>query len=152
VVPLTVAAASNAIASLWPWTQDTQYYSQCCTAYLLYEVTYHRVVEELNGCPLNAFTNIFLLLLFESCFHHHLMELLIAKIDDKLLKPIPFKHLEPIHIQDAQHSSFTIVFHLQQQKLILYKAIQLNTAKKFLCNCLNKFSDILLAFFLNYIN
>jgi len=75
------------------------------------------------------------------------MELLIAKIDDKLLKTIPFKHLEPIHIQDAQYSSFTIVLHLQQQKLILYKAIQLKTAKKFLCNCLSKFSDVLLVVF-----
>jgi len=59
------------------------------------------------------------------------MELLIAKIDDKLLKPIPFKHLEPIHVQDAQYSSFTIVLHLQQQKFILYTAIQLNRAKNF---------------------
>lgn len=149
MVPQTGTAASTTIALLWPWTQDTKYQSQCCTAYLFYEVTNHRVVEELNGCPLNAFTNIFFLLLLESCFHYHLMELLIAKIDDKLLKSIPFKHLKPIHIQDAQHSSFTIVFHLQRQKLILYKALQLNTAKKFLCTCLNKFSDVL---FLNYVH
>lgn len=68
-------------------------------------------------CPLQSFSNHFFLLLFQRCRYYELLQLLIAIINDQLLKAVCFYHLEPIKVQDPQHFPLSKMPRLQTNAL-----------------------------------
>ena len=45
-----------------------------------------------------------------------LVQFFIAVVDDKLLKAVGRQVLEAINVQQAEHSPFAVLFHLQKKK------------------------------------
>ena len=61
------------------------------------------IVEVVYVLPLYTLQHILLLLRLQSELDEHLLELLIAVVDDELLKTVAVQYLEPIDVQDTHH-------------------------------------------------
>ena len=59
------------------------------------------VVEELDVRPRDAFTNILILFLLQSQLDEDLLQLLVAVVDDKLLKAVVLKDLKAVNVKDT---------------------------------------------------
>ena len=57
--------------------------------------------------PLYILPLVFLLLLFEHELDEELLQFLVAIIDTDLLETVLLKDLEPVNVQDTDHSAFT---------------------------------------------
>ncbi len=68
------------------------------------ELADYGVVEVVNVLPLDSLQYVLLLLRLEGQFDKHLLQLLVAIVDDKLLKTISIlKDLEAVYIQNSHH-------------------------------------------------
>lgn len=80
--------------------------------HLFDEVADGYVVRVGDGRPFKPFLDVFFLLFLKCNFDNALVKLLVAVIDDKLLKAVHFQFLEAVDIQQAQHASLAVLLYL----------------------------------------
>lgn len=64
------------------------------TTHLLNQITYRDIIKVINVRPFNAFLDIFFLLLSQRQLNEDLLKLLIAVVDDELLKVVFLCHVK----------------------------------------------------------
>ena len=76
-----------------PWVRHRAIKAINMTTHLLNEITYRDVIKVINMCPFNAFLDILFLLLSQRQLYEDLLKLLIAVVDDELLKVVFLCHV-----------------------------------------------------------
>ena len=62
------------------------------------EIADHRIAEIPHLGPLNPLLQVFLLLQLKSPVYKHLLELLVGKVYNELLKAVVLESLEPVNV------------------------------------------------------
>ena len=76
------------------------------------------IVEIGDRCPLEPFLDVLVLFLFQGQFDEHLLQFLVAKVDDELLETVVLQNFEAVNVQQTQHFPLAVLFDLKASNRI----------------------------------